>query len=223
MATGDYCTIPDVLLLLGPDSQARLTTEPGRPWLLGVAGAADTGVWDTPFIGTSSLAGYFNGALQAGTTVNVGSAPNGADQIVFSVPPASGVGVTVVADAAAINSAILAGAITKASREIDSYIGGRYATPVTDKITLSQLWHVAIDGVRWILRKRRNQEEPSPLADDRKATLAWLMGVAQGKVPLAATAVEAAPAASSSPAYVGSEGSVFDPPLSGANASLYGF
>lgn len=224
MADGDYCTIDDVLVLLAQDAQARLTTEPGRPWLLGVALPADSGIWATPFIGSSSLAGYFNGVLQTGTSLSVGSGPNGTDQIVFSVPPAAGVGVTVVADNAAINSAIVGAAITKASREIDQYIAGRYTTPVTDVVTLSQLKGVAIEGVRWVLRARRNMEEWSPIVEDRKQTRAWLMAVAQGKIPLAASAAEATPTVPAAPAFSGSESSVFDPPFAGPNLpSLYGY
>jgi phage gp36-like protein len=222
---GDYCTINDILVLLAQDAQARLTTEPGRPWLLGVATPTPQTEWETPFIGSSSLAGYFNGVLQTGTVLLVGAGTDGTDKIGFSAAPASGVGVTVVADAAAINSAIVALAITKASREIDQYIAGRYATPVTDPVTLTQLWGVAIEGVRWGLRKRRNIEEWSPIVEDRKQMLAWLMAVAQGKIPLAASAKEQVVTVPEAPAFSGSgERSVFDAPFVGPNLpSLYGY
>jgi phage gp36-like protein len=222
MAAGDYCTIADVLLSVAPEGQARLSTEPGRPWLLGTATSTPQTTWPTPFIGSSSLAGYFNGVLQAGTSVSVGTGLDGTDQIVFGTAPSSGVGVTVIADGAAINSAIVAGAITMASREIDQYIGGRYKTPVTDPIQITQLWQVAIMGVRWKLRQRRNMEEWSPIAEDRKATIAWLMAVAQGKIPLAASAKENVVTLPATPAYVGSEASVFDPPL-GSNLAFQNF
>ena len=177
---GDYCTLADILLSVSPDSQARLSTDPGRPTLLGVATSTLQDTWDTPFIGASKLEGYFNGTLQAGTTISVGTGPNGTDQIVFDTAPSDGVGVTASADALAINAAVVALAITAASREIDRYISGRYKTPVTDPVTLTQLWDITIAGVRWKLRQRRSMEEWSPIAEDRKAVVRWLEMVAKG-------------------------------------------
>jgi phage gp36-like protein len=219
MASGDYCTIADVLLSVSPDSQARLSTEAGRPVVLGVATSTPQTTWPTPFIGATKLDGYFNGTLQAGTTISVGTGPGGTDQIIFATAPSAGVGVTASADALAINSAVVALAITAASGEIDQYIGGRYQTPVTDPLTLRQLWGVTIKGVRWLLRQRRSMEEWSPIAEDRKAVVRWLELVAKGQIPLAASATEAAPAVPATPAFSGSERSVFDPPFTGGETS----
>lgn len=220
MGAALYCSIDDVLLLVAAEGQARLTTEPGRPVLLGVADSTSTETWDTPFVGSSALTGYFNGVAQTGSTISVGTGPNGTDQIVFASAPSSGIGVTVSADAGAINSAVVLKAIDSASREIDRYIGGRYTTPVTDPVTLTQLNEVAIKGVRWLLRQRRSMEEWSPIAEDRKAIVRWLELVAKGQVPLAASAVENTVTLSSDDPLAGSEDSVFDPPLSGPTLGL---
>lgn len=222
MAAGDYCTIDDVLLFVSPNSQARLTTEPGRPWRIGVGPSHPVTTWDTPYIGATTLTGYFNGALQANTTLLVGTGAGGTDQITFACPPLPGVVVTVVADSEAINSVIVDRAITAASREIDRYISGRYKTPVTNATLLAQLRDVATEGVKWILRRRRDLEEWNPIVEQRKAILRWLEMVAKGQIPLVATAEEATVTLPETPAYSQSEESVFDPPLSGTNASLYG-
>lgn len=83
----------------------------------------------------------------------------------------------------AIVSAVVVSAIAEADAEINSYIGHRYAVPLSPVPDI-----IKMKSAAWAARVlRRNLYNGQPLADDleREATdIKWLMGVAAGTVSL---------------------------------------
>lgn len=178
-----YCTLADVLALVSLDAQARLATDPDTYIAVG-AGDGLALTFDTPFINSSALSATVNG-VAAGTTMSVGTGPDGTDQVVFAVAPALGAVVKVKADARAINSAIVQQCIVLATNKIKGHLA-RYVPENPSAAVLAVLQPKAVFFTRWYLRMRRSMEEWDPIRDEYKSETAWLVAVAKGDISLPA-------------------------------------
>lgn len=103
-------------------------------------------------------------------------------------------------DRETVNEATVQAAITDASGEIDSYLAGRYALPITDAMP-DMLRAGCMDLARYRLY---DDHPPEVVKDRRTAFVTWLNRVAIGHVqlPLSALATDALTSgmASSTPA-----------------------
>lgn len=83
-------------------------------------------------------------------------------------------------DRETVNETIVSAAITDASGEIDSYLGGRYATPITGTVP-HQIKNACLD----IARYRLYDDHPTETVRQRYVdALAWLKLVMMGHIPL---------------------------------------
>jgi len=78
-----------------------------------------------------------------------------------------------------VDAEVVSAALDDASGQIDSYIGGRYALPLSG--TSGQLARIACDLARWQLYTDAPHER---VTEANKAALAWLRDVAAGRANL---------------------------------------
>lgn len=90
-------------------------------------------------------------------------------------------------DRETVNEATVQAAITDASGEIDSYIGGRYALPMTDAVP-----DMLRAGCMDLARYRLYDDHPLEVVKERRANfVTWLNRVAMGHVQLPLTGISA--------------------------------
>lgn len=86
-------------------------------------------------------------------------------------------------DRETVNETLVSAAILDASGEIDSYLGGRYATPITGTVP-QQVKNACLD----IARYRLYDDHPTENVRQRYVdALAWLKLVMMGHIPLPIT------------------------------------
>ena len=177
-----FCTRADLIMALSQDSQAKLTNDPLRRWPLGNAdGIEDT--FTLPFIETTTASVYKNGVLVATTdwSLSSGTGTGGADQIVFTAPPASGA-ISASADNRAVNLTVVDTAILNVSNMIARYLPT--GTDVTNAWLLATLKPIAIHLCKVEFRGRRELGISDSLDMVVKADLEWLRSVRDGKAIL---------------------------------------
>jgi hypothetical protein len=209
-----YCTLADVLALVSLDQQARLATDQGVVPIGVGDGLVQT--FETPFTGATSVKTYVAG-VETPNTLSPGTGPDGVDQVVFAEPPDAKALVSGQANLGAVNVAVIKQCISMASNEIKRYLA-RYGTESLPPDVLEILESPAIFYTRWFLRERRGMNEYAPIIEQKKSVDAWLMGVATGRISLAADA-PIAQAEPPSPSPVIAEPSVFEPPYSSTSVN----
>lgn len=91
-----------------------------------------------------------------------------------------------VEDRETVNDAVASAALTEASGEIDSYLGARYALPITDTVP-DRLKAVCLD----IARYRLYDDHPTATVRQRyEDAIAWLKLIADGRIALPLSAPE---------------------------------
>lgn len=178
-----YATRADLLAALSQDSQAKLTTDTTRRFVVGTGDGVET-TFTTPFLEVTSIKGYVD-ATQVTTpapTLSRGTGTDGRDEIVFSSAPAAGTTVSVTVDAGAINADVLDTVLVAVSAEFDGYLIS--ALPVSDTALLASLKAKAIVFAKIKLRGRRNLDVVDPVEMEYRAAVRWLEAVAEGKILL---------------------------------------
>ncbi len=183
-----YASRADLLAILRVDSQAKLSTDPLRRWVVGV-GDGLTRTFVTPFVETTTIKGYVDGTEQLPTVEGDITTPavtlsrgTDRDSIVFTTAPGSGTTVGVTADAAAINADVIDQALTHAS----DAIGGYFPAGVPTNL-LTRVRRIAAVRAAVMLRGGRNLDLSDPLAMEWKADTAFLEKVAEGKIPVSSS------------------------------------
>lgn len=95
-----------------------------------------------------------------------------------------------------LNATVLADKLADADAEIDSYLQGRYALPLTSVPIV--LVRVACDIARYHLYDNRATEA---VTQRYKDAIAFLRGIAKGDIHLGADALNQSPAVSSAPEF----------------------
>lgn len=207
-----YASRADLLAALSQDSQAKLTTDTSRRWVVGTGDGTDT-TFDTPFVEVTSIKGYLDGTqvTSPAPILSRGTGTGGRDQIVFEAAPAAGKVASVSVDASAINADVLDAVLTAVSAEFDGYLIS--ALPISDAALLASLKAKAIIFAKIKLRGRRNLDVVDPVEMEYRAAVRWLEAVAEGKIPLPSPSTSVS---SEEGAYVyGSHEAVFSDPDEG--------
>ncbi len=173
-----YATRADLLAVLRIDSQAKLTTDPTRRWVVG-SGDGATARFLTPFAEAGSMKGYVNG-VEATSSLSRATGAGGRDEVLFAVVPVYGAVLAVTVDAGAINADVVDQALIHAS----DAIGGYFPTGVPDGL-LARVRRIVAVRAAVLLRGGRNLDLSDPLAMEWKADTAFLEKVAEGKIPVA--------------------------------------
>ncbi len=178
-----YATRADLLAALSQDSQARLTTDTTRRFVVGSGDGLET-TFTTPFLEVTSIKGYVDGTqvTTPAPTLSRGTGTDGRDEIVFSAAPAGGTTVSVTVDAGAINADVLDAVLVAVSAEIDGYLHAYL--PVTDAALLATLKGKAVLLAKVRLRGRRNLDVVDPVELEYRTAVRWLEGVGKGDIVL---------------------------------------
>lgn len=205
----DYLTRADLLAALSHDSQAKLTTDTARRWVVGVGDGSQT-TFDTPFIEVTSIKGYVDGTQMTtpAPTLSRGTGAGERDQIVFSTAPAPGTTVSVTVDAGAKNADVLDAVCASVSSFLSGYVHAY--EPISDAAILAALKDKGLLVATVRFRGRRNLDVVDPIEMEYRAAVRWLEAVAEGKIPLPSPAASVSSEAS---VYVyGSHAAVFSDP-----------
>ncbi|MFA6031117.1 MAG: phage protein Gp36 family protein [Elusimicrobiota bacterium] len=211
-----YTTRARLLAAISQDSQAKLSTDPSRRWVVGT-GDGTTTTFTTPFLEVTTFKVYVDGTLLTASipTLSRGTGTDSRDRIVFATAPTAGQVVSVSADASAINADVLDAAIVSVSGFMEGYL---YAIlPVTDTALLASLDDKAIIFVKVRLRGRRNLDVVDPIEMEWKAAVRWLELVAEGKIPISQGTPETTLDGSAGEFVYGSFAQVFSDPDEGTS------
>ena len=193
-----YATRADLLAVLRVDSQAKLTTDPTRKWVVGIGDGA-TVRFVTPFAEASSVSGFVNGSA-ATATLSRATGTRGRDEVSFSPAPASGAIVTVTVDAGAINADVVDQALTHASDAVAGYF-----TSGVPANLLTRVKRIVVVRAAVLLRGGRNLDLSDPLAMEWKADTSFLEKIAEGKIAVETSTGTGAFVGGSSTAVFGGE------------------
>lgn len=185
-----YATRADLLAALSQDSQAKLTTDTTRRFVVGTGDGLET-TFTTPFLEVTSIKGYVDGTqvTSPAPTLSRGTGTDGRDEIVFSAAPALGTIVSVTVDAGAINADVLDAVLVAVSAEFDGYLIS--ALPISNTALLASLKAKAIVFAKIKLRGRRNLDVVDPVEMEYRAAVRWFEAVANGKIPLPSSSASA--------------------------------
>lgn len=210
MTTTLYATRSDLLSALSLDSQAKLSNDPLRRWNIGI-GDGVTDRFVTPFIETTTFAGYVDGVLVTpAPDVSTGTGSALRDEAVFDTAPASSTVVAVTADRDAINADVIDRALLSATETINGYLHA--LLPVTDAYLLESLRGKSVLLAQMRLRSRRSLDVVDPLELEWKAAVKWLELVAAGKIPITSGTVDTTPDGDEGSFAFGGFGQAFSDP-----------
>ncbi len=187
-----YATRADLLAALSQDSQAKLSTDPSRRWVVGTGDGIAT-TFTTPFLEITTFKVYVDGTLLTASipTLSRGTGTDGRDRIVFATAPTAGQVVSVSADASAINADVLDAVLASVSASIDKYLNG--VGTITGATLLASLKAMAVLFAQKRLRGRRSLDAVDPIEAECREAERWLLAVAEGKIPISQGSVEAEP------------------------------
>ncbi len=186
-----YATRADLLAVLRVDSQAKLTTDPTRRWVVGTGDGTTRGV-ATPFVETTMVVGYVNDS----TVVASVSRSAERDWVAFATAPALGTVVAVTVDAGAVNADVIDGALTHASNVISgSFLDG---APAGSEAVLKA--H-AVNLSLVFLRQLRNLEVTDAMLVQLKMDDDLRKDLRRKSIPVAATSSTGVVMGSSCPVF----------------------
>jgi phage gp36-like protein len=205
-----YFSRADLLAALSHDSQAKLTTDTARRWVVGTGDGVRT-TWNTPFVEVTSIKGYLNGDVVTAPapTLSRGTGTGERDQIILGAPPPVGTVVSVTVDAGAKNADVL----DKVCASVSSFLSGyvRANEPISDTGLLETLKDKGLLVATVRLRGRRNLDVVDPVEMEYRAAIRWLEDVARGDIVLNLSESDSELEAEAE-ALTGSEPAVFGPP-----------
>lgn len=203
-----YATRADLLAALSQDSQAKLTTDTTRRFVVGSGDGLET-TFTTPFVEVTSIKGFVDGTqvTTPAPTLSRGTGTDGRDEIVFSAAPASGTAVSVTVDAGAINAYVLDAVLTSVSGTISKHLSG--VDPAIVSEHAESLRAMAVLFAQKRLRGRRNLDVVDPIEAECRENERWLLAVAKGDIVLHLGAADPEIEAEG---LSGSEPPVFGPP-----------
>lgn len=209
-----YATRADLRAACRKDSLAKLTVDPTATEVIGTGDGTET-TFGTPFESVTTAKVYVNGtAVTTGWALSRATGTDNRDEIVFTVPPASGAVISASADAAAIHADDLDAILAGISAEIDGYLGNAYR-PVSDTSLLATLKQRAVLLARVRLRGRRNLDVVDPVEMEYRAAIRWFEGISSGKIPL--PAASGSSSADEGSYIYGSHAQVFSDPDEGTS------
>lgn len=178
-----YATRADLLAALSQDSQAKLTTDTTRRFVVGTGDGAET-TFTTPFLEITSIKGYVDGTqvTTPAPTLSRGTGTDGHDEIVFSAAPGAGTTVSVTVDAGAINADVLDAVLVSVSGTMAKYLSG--VDPAILAEHAESLKAMAVLFAQKRLRGRRNLDVVDPIEAECREAERWLLAVAEGKIIL---------------------------------------
>lgn len=186
-----YAARSDLRAACRKDSLAKLTVDPTVTEVIGTGDGTET-TFGTPFESVTTAKVFVNGsAVLTGWSLSRATGTDNRDEIVFTVPPASGAVISASADAAAIHADDCDSVLASVSADIEGYLHAYL--PITDAALLASLKQKTVLFSRVRFRGRRNLDVVDPVEMEYRAAIRWLEGVAKGDIPISQGSADAEP------------------------------